>query len=411
MLIMLFGCSHQNPDEQELQQEPKPTVTELVDPTEIDTSKTEVDGQTLPHARVRKQAKVEKEKVAESAFTRNDAVSAWNDLPLIAPPFSLTVAQDSIELPNNRKHIIISKLPALNYTSPDVVLVIDFENDIFGGTDYYFTNGAQLSLYHPRLEGFKVSNYMPNAGHHAVNHHGLSIRQNMFTPRNPEMKQVDSTDRPFSGTFVIEYDKLSINTFSGLRLTSILQLGMIGKASMASSLQKTLHHLYPAGWDNQIANDVLVNAGLLAEKAIARNKHFEWIGLARLDLGSYQSSFGTGMQLRTGLLPATFSPFPTSQTGIFESAQHQRVFHIWLFSDAMGQYHLYNATLQGGLLNRKSPYIIDNDRINRFTLQWSAGLGMDYGRTGLLLKFVYLSPEFDTGIDHRWGSIQLIFNL
>jgi len=86
---------------------------------------------------------------------------------------------------------IVMRQESGTFTSLNSYFIIDFENDIFTNTDYYFTNGAQLSIILPTLQHFYVSKILPSAGKNAMNHYKLSLRQNMYTPINPEATEID----------------------------------------------------------------------------------------------------------------------------------------------------------------------------------------------------------------------------
>ena len=72
-----------------------------------------------------------------------------------------------------------------HFLSDNKYLILDFDNDIFAETDYYFTNGAQISLVLPTFNRFPLYRLMPDAGRHSINYFGIGLRQNMYTPIHP----------------------------------------------------------------------------------------------------------------------------------------------------------------------------------------------------------------------------------
>jgi hypothetical protein len=71
----------------------------------------------------------------------------------------------------------------------------------------------------------------------------------------------------------------------------------------------------------------------------------------------------------------------------------------------------YDASMQGGLFNRKSPYTIAANDINRITFQADAGVIVNFKKLYLSYTQSFLTKEFRTGRYHRWGGISIGFAL
>jgi lipid A 3-O-deacylase len=67
----------------------------------------------------------------------------------------------------------------------------------------------------------------------------------------------------------------------------------------------------------------------------------------------------------------------------------------------------YDAALQGGLLNRSSPYTITGNQINRITFQNNYGLVLGFRKLYMEYYRTYISKEFKTGREHGWGGIKI----
>ena len=80
---------------------------------------------------------------------------------------------------------------------------------------------------------------------------------------------------------------------------------------------------------------------------------------------------------------------------------------------AQGRMNLigYDASMQGGLFNRKSPYVIPGKDINRATLQADAGIIVNFRKLYLSYTQSILTKEFNTGTYHRWGGVSIGFAL
>ena len=67
----------------------------------------------------------------------------------------------------------------------------------------------------------------------------------------------------------------------------------------------------------------------------------------------------------------------------------------------------YDATMQGGLFNRTSPYTIAASDVSRITFQADAGIIVNFKKLYLSYTQSFLTKEFRTGTYHRWGGISV----
>ncbi len=282
--------------------------------------------------------------------------------------------------------------------SNPVIFQITFDNDIFDETDYYYTNGLCFSLVTPVARRSFLSKILVGNRNADIVLAGFSLRQNMYTATNPETEVILKGDHPFAGYLIFGHFMHTVDLKKKLYLFSEINLGVIGPASLAASIQRGVHEKYPAGWDYQINNDVIVNYTLKAEKNIIQTNRFELNAAAGLNTGTLYDDISAGIYLRTG----SFTPF---YKGI--SLYGNKRLQYWFFLKSNLKAVAYNATLQGGMFSN-SPYTIPDNEINRFVFTASAGLSVFYNSVGLQLENFYQSPEFKGAMDFRWGRINLI---
>lgn len=67
----------------------------------------------------------------------------------------------------------------------------------------------------------------------------------------------------------------------------------------------------------------------------------------------------------------------------------------------------YDATMQGGIFNKQSPYTIDAKDIKRITFQQNFGCVLNFKKLYLEYFQSLLSPEFRNGKMHRWGGLKI----
>ncbi len=294
-------------------------------------------------------------------------------------------------------------------TSLNRYFLIDFENDVFTNTDYYFTNGMQISVIAPVFQFFGLSRVLPSIGKNALNYYGAGIRQNMYTGINPEATEITLYDRPFSGILYFEFFKISYDTDRKLKLSSSIRTGVLGSYSMASSLQSGLHDLYPVGWKYQIQNDIILNFQTQIEKGIISNRNFELNVSAQSSAGTMNTDLGGALMLRLGRFNGYFKGFYTAKPGTIEYTNSQKL-NYWMVAEISQQFILYNATLNGGLFQKNSPYTLSYNELNHHLTRINIGISCFYKQNGIVLGFTQISPEIKGGRFHRWGSIRLVRN-
>jgi hypothetical protein len=284
--------------------------------------------------------------------------------------------------------------PAETEKLQPTTVFLDFDNDIFTGKDYYYTNGVTIGISAPWLSFIKKSGLFLGLGKEAQNRYGISLTQKMFTSLNPETKSPPIGDHPFSGLLYADFFSTSYLPQKGLILRSGISLGVTGAASLAKNMQKLIHQLEPNGWDFQTGNSFLINYNISIEKEYFRQRII---------------SFSSGLALKAGNLETLSSGFLKLSLDLFPEINNKVDFMV--FTTATGSLVLHKASLRGGLWGCSSPHRIPFDELSKTVGELSTGVMLQTGRTAIGFKAVYLSPEFHQGRPHNWGSIQLNYNL
>lgn len=287
--------------------------------------------------------------------------------------------------------------PLIKSSNP-VIFQITFDNDIFDETDYYYTNGIRFSLITPAAKRVLLNKLLIGDRTSDIVLSGFSLRQNMYTATNPETPVILKGDHPFAGYLVFGHFLQTVDFDKRLSIFSEINLGVIGPASLAASIQRGVHEKYPAGWDYQISNDLIINYTLRLEKSLISNKNIELGATSRLNAGTLYDDLSAGMFFRTGYFTPVYKGIPLSEN---------KKLHYWFFVKSNLKGVMYNATLQGGMFN-DSPYTIAKNDINRLVFTASAGLAFYYNSLGLELENFYQTPEFKGAMSFKWGRINLI---
>lgn len=296
-----------------------------------------------------------------------------------------------------------------SFTSQNTYLIIDFENDIFTNTDYYFTNGVSITLIHPKFSMFNIHRILPGLGAKSMNYYAIGLRQNMYTGLNPEASEINYHDRPFAGFLALTFSRSSFLQNKQVRLTSSVSTGVLGSYSLAGAFQSGLHDLPPTGWTYQIDNDIIINVSGEIEKALISKKNIE-LGLGILaQAGSLFTDLSGKIMLKIGQFNPSFNGLPISRKGTTKQNSDYK-FQYWISISAAEKWVVHNGTLQGGLLNHGSPFTLNYNDLNHIVSRYDVNLNFYYRQNGIVLNFVQISKEFKEGRQHRWGGISLIHN-
>ncbi|HTL81154.1 MAG TPA: lipid A deacylase LpxR family protein [Bacteroidia bacterium] len=292
--------------------------------------------------------------------------------------------------------------------------IIDYDNDLFTFTDYYYTQGSYIELDFPVLSKDPLSHALLHTHGGKDLAFGITYGQQGFTPTSIRSDTVLHGDRPFSGTFYFGLNRSSFDVQKQLFVKSEFDLGVIGPYALGYESQKFIHEHTnnppPHGWQNQIANDVMVNYSLIAEKDLlhwrpydvwkVRHDHFDLVGYGSLNAGTVYTNGGFGLLTRAGIL--------NDDRNMQEAPVH---FQCFFFAKGEMKIIAYDATLEGGLFNTSSVYTIRKEDISRGVFSVSGGIGIADKKFSVEFYELFLSPEFEGGRNHGWGHIKLAFVL
>lgn len=189
---------------------------------------------------------------------------------------------------------------------PGWSLSVRWENDTFGGTDRFYTDGISLALF--RIEPGWLRSWSDRNGR-AADQVSVSFEagQIMVTPADTRRAVPDPMDRPYAGLLygAVSFHFQEGRAYHGLKLIS----GVVGPWSLAEDTQKWVHKRIgsgiPQGWGSQLHNEPILN--LVYEH---RRKYRLWTGpgegalellpMANLMLGNVLTQGQLGAQVRLG---------------------------------------------------------------------------------------------------------------
>ena len=135
-----------------------------------------------------------------------------------------------------------------------------FENDAFGGSDKWYTDGFAFGLSHTGPSWMDpAANWLPwGEGRRTVSY---DVAQAMFTPSDKERNPPDPNDRPYAGilAFGLTLHVEKPLDYHGLKFIS----GLVGPGALAKETQDTVHGIIgngkSEGWDYQLHNEPIFN--------------------------------------------------------------------------------------------------------------------------------------------------------
>ncbi|HTF03079.1 MAG TPA: lipid A deacylase LpxR family protein [Bacteroidia bacterium] len=282
---------------------------------------------------------------------------------------------------------------------------IAYENDLLviaiknNPTDYYYTGGSFIEFNLPCLIKNPLSKILVKLPHGRNESFGISASNLGFTPTSIQSDSILTGDRPFSGTLYLGFNRVSCNGEKQVRLTSRLDLGVIGPGAFGYETQKFIHahtnNPEPHGWQFQVANDVYVNYSLKLEKGLLAKKHaLDLTGYGIVNAGTVYTNAGLGLKIRAGRM----NPY-------FTAPGYSNRLQVWVYASAESKVIARDATLQGGLFNTSSAYFIAPENMKRILFSGSAGIVFAFHRLRVEYYNTFISPEFVAGKAHAWGHL------
>jgi lipid A 3-O-deacylase len=283
------------------------------------------------------------------------------------------------------------------------MITIIMANDLFALTDYYYTSGVGMEVIHPIFSFLPTRGLLLPFSSKSINYYGFSVIQDLYTPYDLENSEIQYGDRPFAAYLCIGFSKTSLFHEKALRLKTQIYFGVIGQAALGNFSQDIFHSLEPLGWVNQVNNDVVFNYNIGFSKGLINDNNFELVTVATGRVGSLFTDASIGVVMRFGNELSTFKYYTSLEN-------KGKKFRYDVFLNLAGRAKGYDATLQGGLFNRTSVYVIPESNVERFLFIPSAGINLSYSIVQLRLEQLYSSPEFTGAKHHFFGRISLSFS-
>mgnify|MGYP001040313042 CR=1 FL=1 len=296
----------------------------------------------------------------------------------------------------------IDHLVSFRSIENDKYFRFNYDNDFFAATDENYTQGYNFEFVTPVFRKNPL-NFLLIKSRESEIKYGLALEHIGFTPNRYELPEIQLGDRPFAAAIMLRSFNISINSKKKERWHSSISVGLIGPGAFGEEMQVGIHkwtgNKEPLGWRHQIKNDAVLNYNVGFEKRILNLSNLFRLNLQTdFKVGSLFSNLSAGANLVIGHF-----------NDLFTSQMKGKKFQIYAYGQPNVSLIGYDATLQGGLINRNSPYTISKGALERFTNQFNYGLVIQTRRLYFEYSRSQITKEFKTGNTARWGGIKFGF--
>lgn len=280
----------------------------------------------------------------------------------------------------------------------------NYDNDYFAATDENYTQGYSFELVAPYFKTNPANTLFYKPKNSEIRY-GLAVEHIGFTPNRYELPEIQVGDRPFAAAIMLKSFLIATNLEEKSRFTSALSVGIIGPGAFGEEMQTGIHkatgNKIPLGWRNQIKNDIVLNYEAGYEKQLLRYADlFSLQANANAKVGTLFTNASIGVNSTIGIIN---SPFTASS--------QRNGFKLYAYAEPMVRVIGYDATLQGGLINDKSPYTISSSDVERVIGQFNYGVVIKTKTLYFEYSRSVISKEFETGNSYKWGGVKIGFTI
>ncbi len=275
-----------------------------------------------------------------------------------------------------------------------------YDNDYFANSDKYYSQGITLDYVHPSIKRFPFTKLLWKP--FTTNpQYGVSINLFGYTPTSTASDAILYGDRPFNANLSLKTLLIQTDSMQHQHISTSFSMGVMGPAALGKEIHSGIHRLLknepPLGWQHQIQNDIIINYQIQYEKQVlSLGNYFLLNAVAEARLGTLNNKLSGGMNFMAGKFIKRFLP-----------VTNKKRVEFYLYGQSKFNFIGYDASLQGGIFNRKNLYTISAGDISRVTVQTDAGMILNLKKFYLSYSRSFLSKEFRTGKSHRWGGISV----
>lgn len=266
---------------------------------------------------------------------------------------------------------------------------IRYENDLFAGTDKYYSQGIFLQYDHLDIDlkwlntfFFKVPDVQRSLQ--------TGVAQKVYTPSSITSDSLLLGDRPYAATYGYTARFSARSKSRNYTLSWSLHTGWIGKPAFGKETQTAIHRWTnnnkPLGWQYQLNTGLSINLGFGVTKTwFTKTK---WIR-------TEASSFTTIGSLTND----------TRASGLLKVGYIANEKQYFLYYNPEVRAVAYDGTLQGSLLAKPSEARVPDSQISRLVSEQEFGFKIQHKKFGCSAYGHFQSKLFKHATNHAWGGI------
>ncbi|HKK77573.1 MAG TPA: lipid A-modifier LpxR family protein [Saprospiraceae bacterium] len=271
-------------------------------------------------------------------------------------------------------------------------------------SDRYYTAGQSIRLNDQSLDKGRLSpaSLFPLrfVNRQAENLSQLCLRYQLFTPFRIHWNTPEQIDRPYTARLDLQFENQTFLPENGLKLYKSLLLGFQGPSMRGENIQNGVHRLkgrpLAQGWEYQLADRPYWVVQFQAEKAISTGAKHLWLASPQIYLGNVQQYVQMGMHYKNGDL-----------AGYFRPNQSMPSIHWHTYFHFSARYVHRNQLLNGTMRPNSDIKSFQPPHTKKLVYLASYGIQFTWKRWAIRLSQEAMSPEFEGGSSHFWGSISL----
>ncbi len=233
-------------------------------------------------------------------------------------------------------------------------LIVD--NDIFTGdraSDEYYSSGI-----------YPAFRYLKDSINQTKVIRTYQLNHQIYTPGYIRASSIEQMDRPFAGILSASVANEYYFRKSNSYLKAELEIGWLGPKALVKEAQTAYHRLFgmpkPLGWSYQIQDSPVIDVKIQHIKTLHSSSFIEMAIESNLNMGTVYNNIRAHLMMRAGSLkPLYKSAYTGSSLGILRERKGlKKCIESYFFYSPGMEYVLYNATLQGNLIGKESPYTV-----------------------------------------------------
>lgn len=286
--------------------------------------------------------------------------------------------------------VFFSKAQNGRYLDREIQIQVD--NDAFTGNiylDQYYSQGS--------YGRYRVL----DTTRHKKLIKSISLNHRIYTPDNVGLKLVENFDRPYAGNFSLTGLLSLFDSKSALSYG--LELGVMGKASLAEAVQEGWHNFFgfgtPEGWDYQINNSPIINGQFQYARSLLSGGNIEIISESNVTAGTAFTNARQEIMLRLGKFLSLEKSVQYGSNLGHSKLKSQTTVESIFFIAYGPEYVFYNSTIQGNIVGQPS---VHTEEVIPWVRQLRIGGMFSWSSFDLSILAYFRSPENTKAHDHKY---------